>query len=134
MLIVNKKYSKTLLFCIEKSRNFFQAIKEALAKAINLVHPVQDAIISLTTDVSDSEIGGVLHQIINREKQPLRFFYRNLTPIERKFSAYDREMFSICTVIKQFKHSLKERSLTIFTDEKPPVIAFKQNLNKTSTR
>lgn len=52
------------------SRNFFQAIKEALAKAINLVHPVQDAIISLITDVSDSEIGGVLYQVINREKQP----------------------------------------------------------------
>lgn len=134
MLIGNKKYSKTLLFWIEKSRNFFQAIKEALAKVINLVHPVQDAIISFTTDVSDSEIDGVLHQIINREKQPLRFFYRNLTPIERKFSAYDQEMFSICTAIKQFKHALKERSFTIFTDEKPLAITFNQNLNKTSTR
>lgn len=130
MLIGNKKYSKTLLFWIEKSQNIFQTIKEALAKAINLVPPCSRCNYLINNGCIWFRNQRSFRSNHQSWKLPLRFFYRNLTPIERKFSAYDREMFCICTAIKQFKHAFKERSFTIFTDEKTLFIAFKQNWTK----
>ncbi|GFS95579.1 reverse transcriptase domain-containing protein [Nephila pilipes] len=90
--------------------------------------------ISLTTDASDIAVGAVLHQFVENEKQPSNFFSRTLTPAQRKYSVYDRELLDIYMAIKHFKYILEGRSFTIYTDHKPITFAFLQDLEKASPR
>lgn len=64
----------------------------------------------------------------------MSFFSRSLTPAQKKYSAYDRELLAIYTAIKHFKHILEGRNFTIYTDHKPITYAFNQNLEKASPR
>ena len=67
----------------------FSAIKEALAAATLLVHPKPNALTSLMTDASDSAVGAVLQQYINRQRQPILFFSKKLKLSETRYSTFD---------------------------------------------
>ena len=49
-------------------------VKDAISNATLLVHPIRDAVLSITTDASDMAIAGVLNQHHRRRLQPLSFF------------------------------------------------------------
>lgn len=53
---------------------------------------------------------------------------------QQKWSTYDRELFSIYSAIKKFRHFLEGRTFPIYTDQKPLIYAFKQNPHKCSPR
>ncbi|GBN03784.1 hypothetical protein AVEN_53064-1, partial [Araneus ventricosus] len=57
-----------------------------------------------------------------------------LTPAERKYSTYDRELLAIYSAIKFFRHFLEGRDFVVFTDHKPFTFAFKQNHEKNSPK
>jgi hypothetical protein len=44
----------------------FGAAKTALAAAVPLAHPAPNTVLSLTTDASDTHVGGVLQQLNGR--------------------------------------------------------------------
>ena len=73
----------------------FEATKAALGKAAMLAHPSYDAPIAITTDASDYAVGAVHEQWVDGAWQPLAFFSRQLTPRERKYSAFDRELLGL---------------------------------------
>ncbi len=52
----------------------FEKSKAALVAAVPLSHPAPHAKLSLAVDVSDSHVGGVLQQLVERGQQPLAFF------------------------------------------------------------
>ena len=101
----------------------FDTTKQALADATMLAHPLQDAPTALTTDASDTAVGGVLEQWVNGTWQPLSFFSRQLKSNEVKYSTFDRELLAVHLGVRHFRCFLEGRVFTIFTDHKPLTFA-----------
>lgn len=112
----------------------FEQCKDSLANAALLAHPDFDAKLALVTDASDNAMGGVLQQLKNGQWQPLAFFSRKLSPAQRKYSPYDRELLAIYESIKHFRHMLEARHFVIYTDHKPITYSFRNRKDKCSPR
>ena len=82
-----------------------------------LVYPDASSSLFLTTDASDVAVGAVLSQ--GDSHSPLAFFSRKLSPAERKYSAFDRELLALYISVKHFRPAVEGRVFTIFTDHKP---------------
>ena len=100
----------------------FEAIKDALSKAITIFHPVQNAPLRLVTDASDTAVGATLEQIVKGRIQPIGLFSKKLNTKYK--SAYDRELEAIYLAIKHFSHQLEGCHFKILTDHKPITFAF----------
>ena len=85
----------------------FQHAKSALYDATMLAHPITNAPIAITTDVSDIGLGATLEQYVNNNWQPLAFYSRQLRDAERKYSTYDRELLAIYLAIRHFRYFLE---------------------------
>lgn len=112
----------------------FQNCKESLSKATLLAHPEPEAKITLTTDASDTALGAVVQQETTEGWQPLAFMSKKLNRTQTKYSPYDRELLAIYIAVRHFRHLLEGRKFTIFTDHKPLVYAFQQDLSHSSPR
>lgn len=112
----------------------FEQCKQDLCNAALLSHPDCDARLALVTDASDVALGAVLQQLKDDVWQPLAFFSRKLSPAQRKYSPYDRELLAIYEGIKYFRHMLEARHFTVFTDHKPLSFAFSDRKNNCSPR
>ena len=97
----------------------FNTIKESLAQATLLSHPKPDASLSIATDASDLAVGAVLQQFVHGSWQPLAYFSRTLSPTEKRYSTFDRELLGIYLAIKHFRHSVEGCTFHILTDHKP---------------
>ncbi|XP_067615063.1 uncharacterized protein [Eurosta solidaginis] len=115
---VSKKRDKSLVWD-ENSNEAFECIKDKFASTILLNHFNKDAKLSLTVDVSNTAIGGVIQQNYNSKIEPIAFFSKKLSPTEIKYSAFDRELLAIYLNIKHFRYLLEGRQFTVYTDHKP---------------
>ena len=114
---------KVLVWTSELDTAFRQS-KEALTKATILVHPGHEAPTSLTVDASNVTMGTVLEQLIHGVWKPLAFFSHQLRPPECKYSAFDRELLTLCLAVRHFRYSLEARSFIAYTDHKSLTLAF----------
>ena len=94
---------------------FYEA-KLALAEAALLTHPYKGA--PMITDVSNEAVGAVLQQQIHEEWLPLAFFGKQLRPVEKKYSAFDKKLLALYLVIQHFRYFLEGRVLMAYTDYK----------------
>ena len=110
----------------------FRATKAALARATTLNHFQAGAPLALTTNASDFAVGAVLEQQINGIWQPLGFYSSQFKPTktellhpmqlqDNQHSATERELLAAYRVVTHFRHLLKGRPFTLFTDHKPLV-------------
>ena len=100
-------------------------LKEALGNSVLLYHLSDDGTLTLTTDASDKAIGGVLHDLRKTgERVPLAFFSRKLSPAERNYSVFDKELLAIYASTLKFRQFIEGRFCTVFTDHKPVVASF----------
>lgn len=129
-----KKKDKTKLEWTDQANNDFKQCKELIANAVLLSHPKPNAKLILHVDASDFAIGGALAQIVNNDAQPLAFFSRKLSPTEKIYSAYDRELLAAYAAIKHFRHMLEAREFSLFTDHKPLTFAFRKRSDNCSPR
>jgi hypothetical protein len=97
----------------------FEASKKALISAVPLSHPAPGAQLSLAVDASDSHIGGVLQQHVEKGCQPLAFFSKKLSLTEAKYSTFDRELLAAYSSIRHFRFLLEGRQFRLLTDHKP---------------
>lgn len=74
----------------------------------------------VTTDASDTAVGAVLSQL----SHPLAYFSKKLCLKMQNASAYEREMYSISTAVKKWRHYLLGRHFRIFTDQKSPYLYY----------
>ena len=130
----NKKNDQTQLEWTEEAKGAFIEFKTALANATLLAHPKENAELILSTDASDSAIGGALQQKVGKELQPLAFFSRKLSKAEKRYSTYDREFLAIFASIKYFYNQLEGRQFVVYTDHKPLQYAFVSQSEKASPR
>lgn len=73
----------------------FQQCKQSLTEAVRLAHSDPSANLRITTDASDVAIGAVLQQEKNGCLEPLAVFSHKLSPVQFKYSPYDRELLAI---------------------------------------
>lgn len=129
-----KKGSKIQIKWTDQASIAFEKCKSEIAEAALLAHPVPSAPLTLNVDASNVALGAALNQLVDGHWQPLGFFSRKLTPTERKYSCYDRELLSAYSAVRHFRHMVEGRNFVILTDHKPLVHAFKQKLEKCSSR
>jgi transposase InsO family protein len=85
----------------------FLALKEAVAKDVTLMLPVDGAPFRLETDASDFAAGAVLHQIVEGKSRPLAFFSKTFGEAERNYQIYDKEMLAVMLALDHWKHFLR---------------------------
>lgn len=122
----SKKNDKSIITWTETANNAFEQCKESLQSACMLFHPLPDVQLALMTDASDTSVGAVLQQFVCNTWKPLGYFSKALSAAQRKYSAYDRELLAIYLAIKHFRSLHEGRPMTIYTDHKPLVYAFKK--------
>lgn len=79
------------------------------------------------TDCSATCAGAVLQQKEGDSWKPLAFFSSKLSEAQQRYSAFDRELLAIYMASKHFRYLIEGRPLTVYTDHKPLVYAFKNN-------
>ncbi|GFR07548.1 hypothetical protein TNCT_617501 [Trichonephila clavata] len=94
--------SRISLTWTEESCKAFKDLKEALCRAPMLIPPSDQATICLTCHASDADNGA--DQIEHGMMHPLCFFSRSLKDTQIRHSAYHREILSIYTATKHFRH------------------------------
>lgn len=129
----DKKATKPICWTTELEEAF-KLCKENLVDATLLAHPNPMANLMLVTDASYVAIGAVLQQKINDVCQPLAFFSKKLTPAQRKYSPFDRELLAIYEAVKYFRFMVELKPFTIWTDHKPIVAGFRKASDKCSPR
>ena len=132
-LINTKKNDKTEIVWTPEATNAFELCKESIKNACLLAHPSKHANLSLMTDASDTSVGAVLQQRTSNGYEPLGFFSKNLSETQRRYSTYDRELLGIYMGIKHFRRLVEGRTLTVYTDHKPLIYAFKKNSSTNDT-
>ena len=117
--------SKDLTWNEQQSRAFSDS-KVALASACTLPHPLpQCHEYELVTDASQVAVGAVLHQIVDGESIPVGFFSRKLSQPQQRYAAYDRELLAAYLATLHFRDVIEGRQVTLLTDHKPLVSAFR---------
>ena len=118
-----KSRSKQPLNWTEEASAAFQSAKDVLASATLLNYPQPNAPINLMVDASNTAVGAVLQQQVKNSWQPISFFSRSLSPRERKYNTFDRELLATFFAVKRFKHYLHNPHFHILTDHKPLIYA-----------
>jgi hypothetical protein len=113
----------------------FEQTKQDLMEATILTFPDVSCELSIATDASEEAVGGVLQQRVDGDQKPIAFFSSKLTPAEKKYSAYDRELLAIYKAILHFQHFLEGRPFIAWTDHKPlTYYAFRKKPEKYTPR
>ena len=132
MLAGKPKTDKKLVWTSDCEAVFHKR-KNILSQASLLVYLVINAPISLMVDDSDVVIGGVLQNCLNGIWSPIAFFSR-LSPAQRKYSAFDRELLAMYLTAQHFLYFIEVKKFTIFTDPKPLIKAFSSSKSQTIPR
>jgi len=123
----NIKNDKRILKWTPETEEAFQEFKKKLADTTVLAFPKERATLILTTDASDTSIGGCLHQWNKTKLEPLGFFSKKLSMVQRTWSTYKRELLAIFKSVKHFEDQIEGRRCVIYTDHKPITFAFKKS-------
>ncbi|XP_068087027.1 uncharacterized protein [Anabrus simplex] len=129
-----KKNDSRKIDWTDEAKKQFEKCKEDLINATFLTFPVPDLPIALFTDASDQAVGAALQQYEDAGWKPIAFYSKKLSSAQKNYSAYDKELLAIYLAVKQFRHLIEGRELTIFTDHKPITYAFQQKNEKASPR
>lgn len=129
-----KKNDKREIPWTETATASFEKCKLDLTHAVTLHYHAPNQHLQLMVDASDTAIGSALHAVVDNKPQPLSFYSRKLSPTEKRYSTYDRELLAIYASIKHFRHNLEGRNFTIFTDHRPLTFSFRENSDSASPR
>jgi RNase H-like domain found in reverse transcriptase len=70
-------------------------------------------------DTSASHVGAILQQQEQKSWRPLAFYICKLDSVQRKYSAFDRELLAAYLAVRHFCFLLEGRQFTIYSDHKP---------------
>ncbi|GFX87413.1 transposon Tf2-9 polyprotein [Trichonephila clavipes] len=81
--------AEEILQWTDEATTAFELVKQALAHAILLHHPMPNAPLSIWVDVSDFVVGGPLAQYHENVWQPLAFLSMKLSVSQKNWSTYN---------------------------------------------
>ena len=90
-----KKYSGVKF--TEDAKTAFESAKLALVNTVAIAHPRDNAKTTLVSDASDTAVGAVLQQLIDGIWRPLGYFSKTLSPTQKKYATFDRELLAAYT-------------------------------------
>ena len=123
-LLSPKKNSYKRIKLNSDEKKAFNEIKNKLSCASLLAFPKLHEHTRLYVDASNFAVGGAIVQAnSNGDPRPIAFFSKTLSPAQKSYSAFDRELLAICLAIKHFRYFLEGREFTIYTDHKPLIAA-----------
>jgi len=97
----------------------FNHICAIISCACSLCIPLPHDTLSLVTDASGLEVGGVL-QVWRKDRWEAAAFYsRQLRGPEQRYSATELEALALVATVEHFKYYLYGRSFKVYTDHKP---------------
>ena len=112
----------------------FDATKDALANASMLFHPRKGSQLALTTDASNSAVGGVLEQRGPKGWEPLAFYSSKLEPHQCSWPPYDRELLAAFKSVRHFRHLVEGRPFTLYTDHQSLVPSMRKKTDPQTIR
>ena len=105
----------------------FETLKISLVEAPVLARAKVSQPFIVTTDASQTHVGGVLSQIQeDGSDRPIGYFSKKLKPPESRYSATDREALAIILTCRNFHHYLWGTKFTVHTDHRPLTSIFKK--------
>ena len=99
----------------------FASMKDAIANATLLVHPLPSAPTEIWCDASNSAIGAVLMQFQRGMWKPLSFWSKQLNKAQCGYSATDRELIAVSYSVDKFRSYLEGQPIVVRTDHLPLV-------------
>lgn len=98
----------------------FDVLKKTITSAPVVAIPTDDAPFHLQTDALQFAIGAELSQLQNGLWHPVAFFSKSLSPAERNYEIYDRELLAVVSALDEWRHFLKgaRHQFEIHTDHK----------------
>ena len=129
-----KNNSPKPLAWTKAAEDAFTGVKDRLASLTLLAHPVPGAVTVLSTDASGEAVGAALQQEVEGVLRPLAFFSKRLEPVQRTYSAFDRELLAVFMAVRHFSHFLEGREFHVLTDHKPLTHAMRKSGEKLSPR
>ena len=111
----------------EECQEAFESLKRALLHAPILVRADGEKDFIVTTDASDTHVGGVLSQVQEDGTiAAIGYFSRKLKGAETRYSVTDKEALGVVLTCRHFQHYLWGRKFTVVTDHQPLVSIFKK--------
>lgn len=121
----------------EDQDNAFAQLKALITSAPIISIPNNEGQFRLETDASDFAIGAVLSQQQENTWKPIAFLSKSLTPTQRNYEIYDKELLAIMLALEEFRRYLidAKHPFEIWTDH-ANLQYFKkpQNLNRQQAR
>jgi hypothetical protein len=98
----------------------FAQLKYLVTHAPVLAIPTQDGEYIVRTDASQNAVGAVLMQkqrVDGKDvERTIAFYSRQLTPAQRNYGAYDRELLAIEEAVLHWRYYLQQAQFTVYTD------------------
>lgn len=85
------------------------------------------------TDASTKAVGAVLAQDKEGLERVVAYASQSLTPIERRWSTFDRELWAVVWAVRQFRRYIGAAAFTIITDHKPLLCVHGMSIDKDPT-
>jgi hypothetical protein len=98
----------------------FEKLKKTITEEPVLAMPRDEGDLRVEVDASGVGIGGVLSQEQDGHWRPLAFHSRTMTPAERNYQIYDKELLAVREALKTWRHYLLDAKepFEIWTDHK----------------
>ena len=77
-------------------------------------------------------MGADLHKTTHSSSRSIALVFRRLTPAEKNYSPFDKELLAFFAATTKFKHLIERRLTVVFTDHKPITSSFKRSQNNTN--
>ena len=104
------------------AQSAFDFLKSAFTSAPILSFPDRSLQFLVETDASNFAIGAVLSQVSPTDSKvhPVAYYSRSLTPPERNYAIYDKELLAIVSSLENWRHFLKGSSIPfkIYSDHR----------------
>ncbi|SAL98522.1 hypothetical protein [Absidia glauca] len=106
----------------------FIKLKYVLTCTTVLKHPNLQLPFNVATDASNTGIGAVLFQVVNKKVQHIGFFARSLSKSERNYSTTKRELLAIIFALNKFHKYLWGNHFTLYTDHRALIYIHTQRI------
>ena len=94
----------------------FQILKEKLSTTPILRGPDWKLPFDMSTDASDTSVGGVLVQKEESQTYAIYFISKSLTPVELNYTTKDKEMLAVIHSVNKFRHYITGYEVFVHTD------------------